>query len=194
MPPKWVTFSSKILRHGSHFGHKNPSKRVSFHKNCKKIVKSAVFEGKPLRNGSQFAKVLKKKLSNQPFFEGEKSLDMGRGFRPPAAHPGQKIIWVSPHPEFFSLNTCYKTCITLISCTESKLYDGILAHAQLNEWRWWKRESLKRLIFVSIWIWEQERQCHIQTETKIGLFSLFQFEYGSKKAMSYSNWNKDWPF
>ena len=24
VPPKWVTFSAKILRHGSHFGQKNP--------------------------------------------------------------------------------------------------------------------------------------------------------------------------
>ena len=24
VPPKWVTFSPKILRHGSHFGQKNP--------------------------------------------------------------------------------------------------------------------------------------------------------------------------
>ena len=24
VPPKWVNFSAKILRHGSHFGQKNP--------------------------------------------------------------------------------------------------------------------------------------------------------------------------
>ena len=24
VPPKWVTFSTKFLRHGSHFGQKNP--------------------------------------------------------------------------------------------------------------------------------------------------------------------------
>ena len=30
------------------------------------------------------------------FFEGEKSLDMGWGFRPRAAHPRQKIIRIPP--------------------------------------------------------------------------------------------------
>ena len=38
----------------------------------------------------------RKKSSNQPFFEGEKSSDMGRGFRLRAALPRQKIIRVSP--------------------------------------------------------------------------------------------------
>ena len=32
----------------------------------------------------------RKKALNQPFFEGEKSLDMGKGFRPRAAHPVEK--------------------------------------------------------------------------------------------------------
>ena len=47
--------------------------------------------------GPDSAKI-SKKLSNQPFFEEEKSLDMGRDFRPRAAHahPRQKIIRVPP--------------------------------------------------------------------------------------------------
>ena len=59
-----------------------------------KIVKSAIFEvEKPLRNGSWFTKILKEKKKNsqnQPFFDGEKSLDMGSHFRPCAAHPVKK--------------------------------------------------------------------------------------------------------
>ena len=42
VPPKWVTFSAKILRHGSHFGQKNPKKRVPFRKNREKMIKSAI--------------------------------------------------------------------------------------------------------------------------------------------------------
>ena len=44
---------------------------------------------KPLEMGSDLRKFRKKAL-NQPFFEGEKSLDMGKGFRPRAAHPVKK--------------------------------------------------------------------------------------------------------
>ena len=52
------------------------------------MVKSAVFKVKnPLEMGPDLRK-FQKKLSNQE----EKSLDMGRGFRPRAAHPRQKII------------------------------------------------------------------------------------------------------
>ena len=40
--------------------------------------------------GPVLRKFRKKKALNQPFFEGEKSLDMGKGFRPRAAHPVKK--------------------------------------------------------------------------------------------------------
>ena len=40
--------------------------------------------------GPDLRKVKKKKKSNQPFFEGEKSLDMGSGFRPGATHSIKK--------------------------------------------------------------------------------------------------------
>ena len=40
--------------------------------------------------GPDMQKFRKKKSSNQPFFEGEKSLEMGKGFRPWAAHPVKK--------------------------------------------------------------------------------------------------------
>ena len=45
---------------------------------------------KTLRNRSPFAKNWGGGMSNQLFFEGEKSLDMGSGFRPQTAHPCQK--------------------------------------------------------------------------------------------------------
>ena len=62
------------------------------------MVKSAIFEvGKPLEMGPDLQK-FRKKISNQPFFEVEKSLDMGRGFRTWATHPRQKIIRVPPPP------------------------------------------------------------------------------------------------
>ena len=50
----------------------------------KKVVKSAIFEaGNPLEMGLDLRKFRK----NQPFLEGEKSLETGKGFRPRAAHP-----------------------------------------------------------------------------------------------------------
>ena len=57
---------------------------------------------KPLGMGLDLWKFEEKKQqqqqqqSNQSFFEGEKSLDMGRGFTPPAANSYQKIIRVPP--------------------------------------------------------------------------------------------------
>ena len=54
------------------------------------MLKSAIFEAeKPLEMGLDLWKFWKK-LSIQPFFEWEKSLDMGRGFRPRAAHSVKK--------------------------------------------------------------------------------------------------------
>ena len=54
------------------------------------MVKSAVSEAEnPLEMGLDLRKFRKKK-SNQPFFEWEKYLDMGMGFRPRAAHSVKK--------------------------------------------------------------------------------------------------------
>ena len=39
-----------------------------------------------------------RKHSNQPFFEGEKSFDMGRDFRPWAANPIKKLVKCNPPP------------------------------------------------------------------------------------------------
>ena len=51
------------------------------------MAKSAIFKAeKNLEKGPDLRKFRKKPL-NQPIFEGEKSLDMGRGFRSRAAHP-----------------------------------------------------------------------------------------------------------
>ena len=50
--PKWVTFSPKILRHGSNFGQKILRRGSHFTKKCEKIEKLAVFEvEKPLEMG-----------------------------------------------------------------------------------------------------------------------------------------------
>ena len=59
--PKWVTFSPKIPRYGSHFGFKKILRGGShFTKNCEKIVKSAVFETiKPLEMGLDLLKFQK---------------------------------------------------------------------------------------------------------------------------------------
>ena len=66
-----------ILRRGSHFT-----------KIVKKKLKSAIFEvEKPLEMGPDLRKKKKKNMLNQPCFEGEKFLDMGRGFSPRAAPP-----------------------------------------------------------------------------------------------------------
>ena len=86
--PKWVTFSPKILnRHGSHFGQKSSQRRVPFYKICKKIVKSAVFEAEWVLICKNFEKTVYSVV-----FWVRKSLNtvhefnMGRGFRPRAAH------------------------------------------------------------------------------------------------------------
>ena len=56
--PKWVTFSSKILKHGPHFGQK-----ILRESHFTKIVKPAVFEAeKPLQMGLDLQKFRKKCL------------------------------------------------------------------------------------------------------------------------------------
>ena len=56
----------------------------------KKLVKSTIFEAeKPFEMSSNCKKFEKNRPngSNQPFFEGEKSLEMGMCFRPQATTP-----------------------------------------------------------------------------------------------------------
>ena len=54
------------------------------------MVKSVIFEAeKSLEMGPDKQKI-SKKPSNQPFFEREKSSQMGSGFRPWATHPIKK--------------------------------------------------------------------------------------------------------
>ena len=60
VPPKWVTFSAKILRHGSHFGQKILRRGSHFKKIAEKIVKTAIFEvQKPLEMGPGLRKFRK---------------------------------------------------------------------------------------------------------------------------------------
>ena len=80
VPHKCVTVSLKLLRYGSHFGQKNPEKGPTLKKNCEKEAEKSLEMGLNLKK----KKKKSKKLSNQPFFEWEKSLD--RGFGPRAAH------------------------------------------------------------------------------------------------------------
>ena len=92
-------FFTKILSHGFHFGQKilrSSWKRVPFHK-YGKSCKISHFWGMKNIDRSPFVKMSEKKPVNQPFFEGEKSLDMGLGFRPLSAYP-VKIFQVSPPP------------------------------------------------------------------------------------------------
>ena len=65
------------------------------HQNYEKFEKSAVFEaGNPLEMGPD----LRKFQTNRhiSFLEGEKSLEMGKGFRPRAAHPVEKSFEYPP--------------------------------------------------------------------------------------------------
>ena len=87
--PKWVTFSAKSLEMGSILIKKSQEEGPISQK-LWKIVKSAILKiEKPLEMGPHLQKFWKK-LLNQLFFEGGMSLDMGRGFRPRAAHPVKK--------------------------------------------------------------------------------------------------------
>ena len=67
------------------------------HQNYEKFVKSVVFEAEnPLKMGPDLRKFRKKKMSNQPFLEGGKSLEMGLGFQNSGRTPRRKIIRVPP--------------------------------------------------------------------------------------------------
>ena len=83
--PNGLVFSP-ILRQGPHFSQKILRRGSQFTKNCGKIEKS--------ENPNAFAK----NLSDQPFFEGEKSLEMGKGFRPQATHPVKNEFQYTPSP------------------------------------------------------------------------------------------------
>ena len=88
--PNGLLFYQKSLDMGPTLVKKIRKRWVPFHKICKKNCKISRFWGrKTLRNGSRFGQI-SKKLSIQLFFEWEKSSDMGRGFRPRAAHSVKK--------------------------------------------------------------------------------------------------------
>ena len=97
MPPKWVTFHQKSLDMGPILVKKSLDEGLisqKLQKTCK-ISRFQVEVEKTLRNESRLAKIAikkkkKKKIDQRVFFEGEKSLDMGRGFRLWATHPVQK--------------------------------------------------------------------------------------------------------
>ena len=102
VPPSYPTellFHQKFLDVGPILVKKDPFMRVPFHKKLWKIIaKLTVFDfevEKPLiEMDPDLWKFQKKKESNQSFFEGEKSLDTSRGFRPLATHPIKKSFWV----------------------------------------------------------------------------------------------------
>ena len=55
--PKWVTFSLKIFRHGSHFVQKILKKKSPISRKLQKLVKLAVFKvEKPLKMGPNLQK------------------------------------------------------------------------------------------------------------------------------------------
>ena len=117
--PKWVTFLPKFLDMGPILVKK--ILRRGFH--FTKIEKSKIscFWGrKILTNGSWCAKISRKKSYQLVFFffffEGEKSLDMDRGFRPQAAHPHQKkkkkMSTPPPRAKQFQLKCYTPSCVT----------------------------------------------------------------------------------
>ena len=84
VPPKWVAFSPKILRHGSHFVQKKPLEEGPISQ--KFSANKMKFEvEKPLKNRSRFAIIWEKTVKsavfffNQPFFEGEKEKPSDKG-------------------------------------------------------------------------------------------------------------------
>ena len=83
--PNLLLFHQKFLDICSILVQKILSKGPYFTKNCKRLVESAIVEvEKPLEMGPIYKNLKKKKKeeSNQPCFEGEKSLDMDRDFKP----------------------------------------------------------------------------------------------------------------
>ena len=91
--PPGLLFPKKSLDMGPILVKKSLGEGPISQKLQKKTCKSAMLKvEKPLEMGPGLWKLKKKKkqLSNRPFFEEEKSLDMGRGFRPWATQPRQK--------------------------------------------------------------------------------------------------------
>ena len=71
--PKWVTFSPKILKHGSYFGQKKSLEEGPISQKLQKNCKISYFWGrKSLKNGSPFA--FKKKNCKISHFLSEKTL------------------------------------------------------------------------------------------------------------------------
>ena len=109
--PNGLLFHLKSLIMGPILVKRKSLEEGPISQKLQKLVKSAVSElEKSLEMGPNLRKFKKKtnkkqKQSNQPFFEGEKSLDMGRGFRPQAAHPIKK--WFEYPPGVY-------TCLTTI--------------------------------------------------------------------------------
>ena len=79
VPPKWVTFWPKILRHGSQFGHKKSLEEGPISQNMKKKnVKSAIFEAeKPLKMGIDLRKFRKKCLFSRFLIEKNHKIWVG---------------------------------------------------------------------------------------------------------------------
>ena len=93
--PNGLLFQQKSLDMGPIWSRKSLEEGPISQKSQKNCKISPFWGRKTLRNGSRFAKI-SKKLLNQPFFEEEKSLDMGRGFRPRATHPVKNNLSTPP--------------------------------------------------------------------------------------------------
>ena len=90
--PNGLLFHKKSLDIGPIVYKKSLQEDPNSQKQQKKLVKSAVFElEKPLEMGPDLQKLKKKRgESNQLFFDREKSLGMGRDFRPRTLHTPSK--------------------------------------------------------------------------------------------------------
>ena len=107
VPPRWVTFSQKILRHGSHFGVKILRRGSHFTKIAgkKKMVKSTVFEvEKPLVMGSDLRKFQGGKNVKSAVFWGRKILRFWVGVSDLGLHTLSKNNLSTPSPGTMSLS------------------------------------------------------------------------------------------
>ena len=105
VPLKWVSFSPKIHRQASNFSQENHQKRVLFHLNYEKNVKSALCKAKKLQkcvpiydNFNQ-----KKKNIKSAIFLGRKILRNGQWLQILGRTTHQKIIQVLPPPQYPSM-------------------------------------------------------------------------------------------
>ena len=101
VPPKWVTFSPNILRHGSPFSQQIPERGPISQKLWRNCKISRSWGIKTLTMGLNLQTFWKKNNSQISHFWRRKILRYGQGFQTSKHAPHQKVIQLPPPPPGF---------------------------------------------------------------------------------------------